>query len=67
VFAEFDQASDAVLPRVQPLPCRVEVGEVTIVEVSRVHAEFGKGCVEILQVQLVQRHELAAPVADRLH
>jgi len=67
MFAEFGQAGGAVLPRVKPLPCRVEVGEVTIVEVGRVQAEFGKSCVEVLQVQLIQRHELTAPVADRLH
>jgi hypothetical protein len=67
VSAEFGQAGDAVLPRVQPLPRRVEVGDVAIVEVGRIQAEFGNGGVEVLHVQLVQRHELAAPVADRLH
>src|SRR5687768_5337270 len=65
--AEFGEAGDAVLPWVQPLPGRVEVGEVAVVEIGRVQAEFRKGRVEVLQMQLIQRHEVSAPVADRLH
>ena len=67
VSAEFAQAGDAVLPRIQPLLCRIEVAELAVVEVGRIQAELRKGRVEVLQVQPVQRHKLPAPIADRLH